>query len=80
MGISVILDFSRSVQLRNLYSTRGASMEFSFVEKTQHVDIFVDVVVVESFSTLMQVVRQQNVSKIANSMLNSRCLHDFCSR
>ncbi len=43
MGIIFILDFSR-VQVRNLYSTRGASMEFSFVEKPQQVDNFVDVV------------------------------------
>jgi hypothetical protein len=50
MGIIFILDFSSVIQLRNLYSPSEASMEFSFVEKPQQVDNFVDVVVVESFS------------------------------
>jgi hypothetical protein len=81
MGISFILDFSSSVQIRSLYSTRGAGMEFSFVEKRNKLTFSWMLLLLSAFfsTNACKWCGNKNVSKFANSMLNSRCLHDFVS-
>jgi hypothetical protein len=62
-GCQLLPRLYSSVQLRNLYSTRGATLEFSFVEKTQQVWHWMMMLLLRAFLHSCRWCYNKNVSK-----------------